>query len=83
VLVVRPRQPVEAQRLADVGFDPVGELRVLALPLGKPRRQVANWQLCIILSVNSLAATGWMVCWATDLARSAKSVAQQAAQIKS
>jgi hypothetical protein len=38
-------------------------------------------QLCIILSVNSLAAAGWMVCWATDLARSAKSVAQQTAQI--
>jgi hypothetical protein len=29
-------------------------------------------ELCIILSVNSLAAAGWMVCWATDLARSAK-----------
>jgi hypothetical protein len=40
-------------------------------------------QLCIILSVNSLAAAGWMVCWATDLALRAKSVAQQAAQIGS
>ena len=41
MLVVLTRQAVEAQRAADVLFDPVGELWVFALPAGKPRCQIA------------------------------------------
>lgn len=40
MLVVRPWQAVEAERLADIPLDPIDELRIFALPLGDPGRQI-------------------------------------------
>ena len=40
MLVVLARQAVEAQRLADVRFDPSGELRIAGSPAREPRLQI-------------------------------------------
>lgn len=41
VFVMGPRQPVEGERLLDVGLDPVAELAVHLLPAGQPLGQMA------------------------------------------
>ena len=40
MLVVLAGQAVEVERLPDVGFDPVGELRIALLPAREPRLEV-------------------------------------------
>src|SRR4029453_11452470 len=40
MLVMLGRQAIEGQRAADVLLDPIGELRILALPAGEPRREI-------------------------------------------
>ncbi len=40
MLVVLARQAIEVQRLPDVRFDPVGELRIALLPPREPRLEV-------------------------------------------
>src|SRR5512145_3115345 len=52
VLVVRPRQAVEGERLTDVALGPVDELRILALSFADPGSEITMRFLSVTAVVN-------------------------------